>query len=134
MNHKLLFVLIFILNFGFIHSFAQKKMNGPNIKKHINKSEIYGSGNIQFLNFYQKWLSPVKGGDTCPMYPSCSQYAKISFQTFPWYAAYPESMQRILRCGHELYLYKTINLKHGFRWYDPVTIQYPNKINDKIKN
>ena len=85
-------------------------MKGPIKKEIVNKIEVYGTGQIQFLNFYQSWISPVKGGDTCPMFPSCSQYAKISFETLPWYKAFPKSMERIIRCGHDLHFYSKLSL------------------------
>ena len=28
------------------------------------------------IRFYQRYLSPIKGGSTCKFYPTCSQYAK----------------------------------------------------------
>ena len=123
------FLMIFA-TFVFINdSFAQDTMKGPFKNKNNYISESYGSGNNQFLNFYQKWISPVKGGDTCPMFPSCSQYAKISFELLPWYRAYPKSMERILRCGHEIYFYSKISVKKRLRWYDPVI--KPETVNEK---
>jgi putative component of membrane protein insertase Oxa1/YidC/SpoIIIJ protein YidD len=103
-------------------SFAQNKMKAPPNEISQQNMEKYGAGSNQFLNLYQKWLSPVKGGDTCPMVPSCSQYAKIVFDKFPFYRAYPKTMERILRCGHSLYLYKMINTSKRVRWYDPVKL------------
>ena len=88
-----------------------------------NCYEEYGDGNNSVLDFYQKWISPVKGENKCPMYPSCSQYAKIAFNVLPWYKAYPLSLERLSRCGNELYLYPTIRLNGKIRWYDPVAIK-----------
>jgi len=98
-------------------------MKGPPKLPLKNRSEIYGTGDNLFLNIYQKWISPVKGGNTCPMYPACSQYAKIAFQVLPWYEAYTNSLERLLRCGNELYLYPIIFVNRERHWYDPVIIE-----------
>ncbi|MBN1999317.1 membrane protein insertion efficiency factor YidD [candidate division KSB1 bacterium] len=101
-------------------------MKGPLKKNPVNQLEIYGKGHNFALNFYQKWISPVKGGNKCPMYPSCSQYAKISFQMLPWHVAYMKSCERLLRCGHELYLYPAVRIQGQIRWYNPVIFKmYP---------
>ncbi len=54
------------------------------------------------------------------MYPSCSQYAKNAFHVLPWYEAYIKSLERLLRCGNELYLYRKVRINGTIRWYDPV--------------
>ena len=119
-----IFLIIFYLS---VCLFAQDKMKAPPKKKSLQSMEKYGTVSNQFLNFYQKWLSPVKGGDTCPMFPSCSQYAKITFDKFPFYQAYPKTIERILRCGHSLYLYKIIRTDKSVRWYDPVKLSLSNE-------
>ena len=120
-NYRL--VIFFIFSFSTIHvlqSFAQNRMNGPIKHKSINHLEKYGEGKNTFLDFYQKWISQVKGENKCPMYPSCSQYVKITYQALPWYKAYIKSHERLLRCGNELYLYPTVRINGSLRWYDPV--------------
>ena len=127
--------LIFIFpTISYIDScLAQDRMRGPSSLKIKNNYEEYGKGNNTFLNIYQKWISPVKGGNKCPMYPSCSQYAKIAFQKLAWYNAYFKSCERILRCGNELYLYRTIQINGIIRWYDPLSDK-KSKNEDKINN
>jgi hypothetical protein len=121
------FMLLSFSNFYVIQCHAQDKMNGPFSSKSTVPFEKYGEGKNIFFNFYQKWISPIKGSN-CPMYPSCSQYAKIAFHVLPWYEAYPASLERLLRCGHELYLYRKVMINDVFRWYDPVIIK--GKINN----
>jgi tetratricopeptide (TPR) repeat protein len=82
--------------------------------------EDYGEGDNTIIDFYQRWIAPVRGINKCPMYPSCSQYAKIAFSVLPWYKAYPMTLERLLRCGHELYLYPAIRINGEIRSYDPV--------------
>ncbi|TAK54774.1 MAG: membrane protein insertion efficiency factor YidD [Bacteroidetes bacterium] len=92
--------------------------------------ETYGSGSNFLLDFYQDWISPVKGGNTCPMYPSCSQYSKMLFDSLPVYEAYIGTFERLLRCGHELPLYNTVAIDNGIRWYDsPFSDQYIGRRN-----
>lgn len=70
----------------------------------INANEVtatYGSGSVPFLNFYQQVISPMRVGKHCPMYPSCSQYAKIQFTQNNPFSAYTLSVDRIIRCGRD---------------------------------
>ena len=102
---------------------AQNKMNGPKTKKNNIHFENYGGGESDFFSLYQRWVSPVRGNIKCPMFPSCSQYTKTSYQVLPVYLAFPKSFERILRCGHELHLYPEIKINNHIRWYDPVVIK-----------
>jgi|GEM_PF-837376 len=99
---------------------VQNRLQAPDKSSTIKPFEEYGAGQHLFLNFYQNWLSPVKGGNKCPMYPSCSQYAKIAWQSLPWYKAYPLIFERLLGCGKALQLYPTIQINHQIYCYDPV--------------
>lgn len=99
---------------------GRDKMNAPPGPSPKSQLQNYGTGDNAILDIYQKWISPVKGGNTCPMYPACSQYAKISFRVLPWYEAYINSLERLLRCGNDLNSYPIIRI-HGRRyWNDPV--------------
>ncbi len=104
---------------------AQDREKEPPPGKAGHSLEKYGEGMSTFLDFYQRWISPVKGGDICPMYPSCSQYANIAFHILPWYVAYFNSFERLLRCGHELCLYPAVQINGKIRWYDPVSMKKP---------
>jgi putative component of membrane protein insertase Oxa1/YidC/SpoIIIJ protein YidD len=108
---------------------AKDQMKGPPKSQPTITSEDYGTGHNFLLNAYQNWISPVKGGNTCPMHPACSQYSKISFKIFPWYKAYIISLERLLRCGNELYLYPTIRIHGQTHWYDPVNDHNSNHEN-----
>jgi putative component of membrane protein insertase Oxa1/YidC/SpoIIIJ protein YidD len=103
------------------------KMKGPpesRAKKHL---DIYGEGDNTILNIYQKWISPVKGGNTCPMHPACSQYAKIAFRMLPWYDAYTASLERLLRCGNDLSFYPLIKINYHLYLYDPILFEVPKQ-------
>lgn len=111
---------IIFFNYHILQCSAQDRMKGPFKHKSIDNYEKYGEGENIFLNFYQKWISPVNGGNKCPMHPSCSQYSKIAFQVLPWYKANIKSLERLLRCGNELCLYPRVQINGKIRWYDPV--------------
>jgi len=115
-------MIIYCANFYIPPCSAQDREQSAPALESKNPLEVYGEGKNSFLNLYQKWISPVKGESKCPMYPSCSQYAKIAFLVLPWYEAYTKSCERLLRCGKELYLYPTIRINGEIRWYDPIAI------------
>ena len=120
--HSIAIILIFIsISTLYIQTCPAQEKKEKSIS--TNKDpENYGAGSNAFLDFYQKWISPIKGVNKCPMYPSCSQYAKIAFEVLPWYKAYTLSLERLLRCGHELYLYPRVLINGQIKWYDPVSV------------
>ena len=61
----------------------------------------YESGPQGTLSLYQKYISPAKGGNTCPMAPSCSQYARVAFQNYSPLKAYLLTCDRLIRCGQD---------------------------------
>ena len=95
-------------------------MKGPRKHPVTDQNEKYGEGKNIMLNFYQNWISPVKGGNKCPMHPSCSQYAKNAFQAHSWVLAEIITCERLLRCGHELNLYPWVRIDGRIKSYDPV--------------
>lgn len=76
----------------------------------VQPSNDYKSGNGGVLSVYQKYISPVKGGNNCPMYPSCSQYAKIEFANKNPVTAYFEVCDRLIRCGNDLNTYPEVQV------------------------
>ncbi len=94
-------------------------------------SAEYGTGNSPILSFYQNTISEARGV-SCPMYPSCSQYAKLAFKQYSGFRAVALTADRLMRCGHDLKQYEIIPLNTGSFYYDvlPNTeirkIQYQN--------
>jgi len=78
----------------------------------------YGSGNSSFFNFYQKWISPIKSGNTCPMHPSCSQYSKISFEKNNFVSAYVNTFSRLMECGRDRKYYSNILINNRVKCLD----------------
>lgn len=121
-----IYIIIIVFSFRISSCLGEDKMKGPPGPKSKDHLENYGTGDNSFLNLYQKWISPVKGNNTCPMHPACSQYAKVAFRMLPWYKAYNTSLERLLRCGNDLSFYPLIKIDNEIHWYDPVNIGDPN--------
>ncbi|MFP4013372.1 MAG: membrane protein insertion efficiency factor YidD [Chitinispirillaceae bacterium] len=82
-------------------------------------SDAYGSGENWLLNLYQKYISPIRGENICPMYPSCSQYAKLAFNNQNPFNAFISTCSRLLSCGHDLHTYPTITKDGRLKYFDP---------------
>lgn len=54
---------------------------------------------VWLIRFYQKFLSPLKGGPCCRFYPSCSAYAVEAFINRGFFVGLGLSIWRILRCN-----------------------------------
>ncbi|XDD43037.1 membrane protein insertion efficiency factor YidD [Leptospira sp. WS60.C2] len=52
---------------------------------------------LLLITLYKKLLSPLLP-PACRFTPSCSEYAKQAFETFPWYQALVLSIVRISKC------------------------------------
>lgn len=50
------------------------------------------------VRFYQRYLSPLKGGPTCRFYPSCSQYAYEALQKHGAVKGTYLAVRRVFRC------------------------------------
>ena len=51
------------------------------------------------IRFYQRYLSPIKGGYTCKFYQTCSQYAIEAFEKHGVLKGGLSAAWRILRCN-----------------------------------
>ena len=51
------------------------------------------------IRFYQKFLSPLKGGPCCRFTPSCSAYALEAFMKRGFFVGFGLTVWRILRCN-----------------------------------
>lgn len=58
-----------------------------------------GSLLVRLIRFYQKNLSPMKGGPTCRFVPSCSEYAAEAIQRHGALRGGALALWRILRCN-----------------------------------
>lgn len=65
-----------------------------------------------YLNIYQRYLRGLKN-TRCSMYPSCSNYAKMVFQDYPFPVAMALTADRLTRCSHDLSVYQTTFI-YGF--------------------
>jgi uncharacterized protein len=68
-----------------------------------NGEKVQGSaGNFALVpvHLYQKYLSPVIGG-RCPMYPSCSGYARQAIEKHGAVMGWIMACDRLMRCGRD---------------------------------
>lgn len=65
----------------------------------IKKIRMFKIICLKTLQFYQKFLSPLKLSPSCRYYPSCSEYAFWQFQKKNFFIAFFFSFFRILRCN-----------------------------------
>jgi putative component of membrane protein insertase Oxa1/YidC/SpoIIIJ protein YidD len=100
--------------------YSQNSMRGPVVSGRSEEPNRYGRGESGVLSIYQRWLSPVRGLAACPMYPSCSQYARIATERFGPLIGYVLGCERLMRCGHEPGLYRHVIRDGIMVLYDPV--------------
>lgn len=70
-----------------------------------------------YINFYQKYISGIRG-QSCPMYPSCSNYGLKVFGETNFISAFAMMSDRIIRCGHDHNNYPITLRKNGFKYLD----------------
>lgn len=54
---------------------------------------------IWLIRFYQRCISPLKGGPCCRFTPTCSAYAIEAFSEWGFFAGLGLTIWRILRCN-----------------------------------
>ena len=54
---------------------------------------------IWLVRFYQKFISPIKGGPCCRFTPTCSAYAVEAFQKRGFFIGMYLTVYRIIRCN-----------------------------------
>ena len=54
---------------------------------------------LRLIRFYQKAISPYKGGSCCMYIPTCSNYAIEAIQRFGAFKGFFLALFRILRCN-----------------------------------
>lgn len=53
---------------------------------------------LGLIRFYQRYLSPLKGGPTCRFYPTCSQYTYEAVVKYGAAKGTYLGVRRVLRC------------------------------------
>jgi len=59
--------------------------------------KIFNQLMIIFIGFYKRAISPLLP-NACRFHPTCSEYARESFQKFSFFKAFSLMTKRILRC------------------------------------
>lgn len=80
-----------------------------------------GTATNDYIRFYQKFLSSQKNS-RCAMYPSCSRYASMVFNKYPFGKAMYLTCDRLIRCSHDIQYYD-ITYLYGYR----SIIDYPSE-------
>jgi putative component of membrane protein insertase Oxa1/YidC/SpoIIIJ protein YidD len=68
---------------------------------------------------HSRTTGPARGA-RCPMYPSCSAYARRAVQGRCPLVAFILVLDRLQRCGQDLRFYEPLRDMDGPRWYDTV--------------
>jgi putative component of membrane protein insertase Oxa1/YidC/SpoIIIJ protein YidD len=74
------------------------------------------------FDVYRGFISPVNGSN-CPMYPSCSRFARLAIDEFGPARGFLAAMDRLHRCGHDLYYYELVFDSGRWLRYDPPSLQ-----------
>lgn len=74
------------------------------------------------INFYQDVISPTKAS-TCRMYPSCSEYGKLSIIKYGLIKGSLMIADRLNRCGHDLKKYEIIKINDIIFYLDRPEIE-----------
>lgn len=53
---------------------------------------------LGMISFYQKAISPYKGGACCRFIPTCSQYAKEALEKYGAFKGSCLAIRRLLKC------------------------------------
>jgi putative membrane protein insertion efficiency factor len=73
------------------------------------------------IAFYQRYISPVDG-ERCPMYPTCSAYAREAVERHGLFMGWIMACDRLVRCGRdETRISPTIVMKNSSMTLDPVS-------------
>jgi putative component of membrane protein insertase Oxa1/YidC/SpoIIIJ protein YidD len=78
---------------------------------------IKSSSSEDYISFYQKNISDLRSG-SCPMYPSCSNYALETIKEQGLIIGIINGSDRLLRCGHEHKYYNLTLQEKGFKLID----------------
>jgi len=75
---------------------------------------------LSALSLYQHFISRADG-DRCPMYPTCSRYAKQAFEKEGFIRGWILTCDRLLRCGRdETRLSRSVTIDGVRHTYDPL--------------
>ncbi len=73
-----------------------------------------------FIRGYQDYVSPITYS-SCPMHPSCSNFAVQSFRRDSFFKALLQTTDRLFRCENDLDHYEQIRVEGKIRFKDELT-------------
>lgn len=123
----ILVALCWTFLFPFCASGSENKMKGPQAEVHRPQPPQEDSASsvamvfLESIRFYQKWISPIGGGNRCGFRPSCSAYGYSAIKTQGPLVGVMMTADRLTRCN----LWKRPGADYfllpGGRLYDPVS-------------
>ena len=97
------------------NTYAGKKINGDE-EVLVDELPLLIKPVLFIIEFYQNYLGKIKGS-YCPMYPSCSDYGKVTIIK-DGYVGVLKTFDRLHRCSHDLENYEIIIFNNEVRYLD----------------
>ena len=97
------------------NTYAGKKINGDE-EVLVDELPLLIKPVLFIIEFYQNYLGKIKGS-YCPMYPSCSDYGKVTIIK-EGYVGVLKTFDRLHRCSHDLENYEIIIFNNEVRYLD----------------
>tara|TARA_B100000073_G_scaffold324680_1_gene307796 strand:- start:180 stop:506 length:327 start_codon:yes stop_codon:yes gene_type:complete len=97
------------------NTYAGKKINGDE-DVIVDELPLLIKPVLFIISFYQNYLGKIKGS-YCPMYPSCSDYGKVTIIN-DGYVGVLKTFDRLHRCSHDLENYEIIIFNNEVRYLD----------------
>ena len=116
----IILVLSFLPSIGFSAMQSPEEFKQESQTQYIDAQEGAGSVGsfIRGMFFvYQKFVGRSKGM-RCPMWPSCSEFARVQFEQRGIFRGILAAGDRLNRCGHDLHLYDPLYLPEGVAYED----------------
>ena len=115
LNKDVFFIVIILLSI----LNAQNPMKAPKCLNPKTSNKIKYNDEINTYFIYKEFISPIDG-DRCPMYPSCSLYAKNAVDKFGIFIGFILFSDRLTRCGNDLFFYKEIRINKKILYIDSI--------------
>jgi len=101
-------------------SFPQSPDTSNNVKIEYNRIsalDYVSKSLIMLFKFYQANITDIDD-QTCPMFPSCSNYALHSVEKYGFIIGSLKAFDRLHRCSHDLQYYKIISNENRNSYWD----------------
>jgi len=107
--------LVIVIFLPTSNTFAEGRLN-ENEEILVDELPLLIKPVLFIIEFYQNHLGKIKGS-YCPMYPSCSEYGKVTIIK-NGYVGVLKTFDRLHRCSHDLENYEIIIFNDEVRYLD----------------